>query len=91
MVVTIELSGGLEYDADTTKLEYEIGTIKTMKDVIEILRKNLTKLAQIFTETSVIPGIIVLINDADWELLGYLDAEISDGDVISLISSIHGG
>ena len=90
-MLLIELSGGLEYDAGTTKLEYEIGTIKTMKDVIELLKKTVPKLSQIFTETSVIPGIIVLINYADWELLGYLESEISDGDCISLISSIHGG
>ena len=52
-MITIELSGGLEYDAGTTKLEYEIGTIKSMKDVIQVLKQNVAKLAQIFTETSV--------------------------------------
>ncbi|EAL51695.1 Urm1 (Ubiquitin related modifier), putative [Entamoeba histolytica HM-1:IMSS-B] len=91
MVVKIELSGGLEYDAKTTHFEIEIGNIKTMRDVIHKIKEIQTGLAPIFTEESVIPGIIVLINDADWELVGMLDSEVHDGDVISLISSIHGG
>ena len=37
------------------------------------------------------PGILVLVNDADWELLGTTEAEIEDGDRIVFISTLHGG
>ncbi|XP_071980642.1 ubiquitin-related modifier 1 isoform X3 [Engystomops pustulosus] len=37
------------------------------------------------------PGILVLINDADWELMGELDYKIQDQDNIVFISTLHGG
>ncbi|CAH2064723.1 unnamed protein product, partial [Iphiclides podalirius] len=40
---------------------------------------------------SVRPGILVLINDADWELYGELEYELQDDDVIMFISTLHGG
>lgn len=40
---------------------------------------------------SVRPGILVLINDLDWELLGTLDYELKENDRILFISTLHGG
>lgn len=37
------------------------------------------------------PGILVLVNDSDWELLGELDYEIQQNDNILFISTLHGG
>lgn len=37
------------------------------------------------------PGILVLINDADWELEGELEYELQDGDEVCFISTLHGG
>jgi hypothetical protein len=37
------------------------------------------------------PGILVLINDADWELEGESAYEIQDGDNILFVSTLHGG
>uniref|UniRef100_A0A4W6C2T5 Ubiquitin-related modifier 1 n=1 Tax=Lates calcarifer TaxID=8187 RepID=A0A4W6C2T5_LATCA len=37
------------------------------------------------------PGILVLINDADWELMGELDYQLQDQDNIVFISTLHGG
>lgn len=37
------------------------------------------------------PGILVLINDVDWELEGTLAYEIEDGDEVAFISTLHGG
>lgn len=37
------------------------------------------------------PGILILINDADWELEGELDYAIQDKDEIVMISTLHGG
>ncbi|KAF4980191.1 hypothetical protein FZEAL_3744 [Fusarium zealandicum] len=37
------------------------------------------------------PGILVLINDADWELEGEEAYEILSGDNILFVSTLHGG
>lgn len=37
------------------------------------------------------PGILVLINDADWELEGEEEYRIQPGDNILFVSTLHGG
>lgn len=37
------------------------------------------------------PGILVLINDADWELEGEEKYELQAGDNIVFVSTLHGG
>lgn len=37
------------------------------------------------------PGVLVLINDTDWELEGEERYQIHDGDEIVFISTLHGG
>jgi hypothetical protein len=37
------------------------------------------------------PGILVLINDSDWELEGEDKYEIAEGDNILFVSTLHGG
>jgi ubiquitin related modifier 1 len=37
------------------------------------------------------PGILVLINDADWELEGEDKYELQHGDNIIFVSTLHGG
>ncbi|KAL3994152.1 Urm1 (Ubiquitin related modifier) family protein [Acanthocheilonema viteae] len=37
------------------------------------------------------PGILVLVNDVDWDLLQGPKTILDDGDVVSFISTLHGG
>lgn len=37
------------------------------------------------------PGILVLINDTDWELEGEGDYILQPGDEVVFISTLHGG
>lgn len=37
------------------------------------------------------PGILVLINDTDWELEGEGDYVLKDRDEVVFISTLHGG
>lgn len=37
------------------------------------------------------PGILVLINEADWELEGEDQYELQKGDHIMFVSTLHGG
>jgi ubiquitin related modifier 1 len=41
--------------------------------------------------SSVRPGVLVVINDTDWELCGKEEYQVQDGDHISFISTLHGG
>ena len=37
------------------------------------------------------PGILVLINEADWELEGENEYELQEKDHIMFVSTLHGG
>ncbi|KAH9903458.1 ubiquitin-related modifier 1 [Cubamyces lactineus] len=57
------------------------------------LRDNLLKeREELFIENGTVrPGILVLVNDADWELEGEGEYQLKDGDEIVFISTLHGG
>ncbi|KAJ2919680.1 hypothetical protein MD484_g713, partial [Candolleomyces efflorescens] len=61
--------------------------------LIHYLRDHLLKeRAELFVENGTVrPGILVLINDTDWELEGEGDYVVKDGDEIVFISTLHGG
>uniref|UniRef100_A0A6P7GTI7 Ubiquitin-related modifier 1 n=2 Tax=Diabrotica TaxID=50385 RepID=A0A6P7GTI7_DIAVI len=42
-------------------------------------------------DKSVRPGILVLVNDADWELMDTVNYLIQPNDKIIFISTLHGG
>ncbi|WVN87697.1 uncharacterized protein L203_102885 [Cryptococcus depauperatus CBS 7841] len=64
-----------------------------MRYVIKWMKENiLSERIEMFGDgEGVRPGILVLINDADWELEGELEYELRDRDEIVLISTLHGG
>ncbi|KAJ3096415.1 Ubiquitin- modifier 1 [Phlyctochytrium planicorne] len=68
-------------------------SIKTMKHLLQHTKdKFLQERPELFLqEDTVRPGILVLINDADWELEGELEYELQDGDTVVFISTLHGG
>ena len=37
------------------------------------------------------PGILVLVNDADWELEGATECALAEGDEVVFVSTLHGG
>ncbi|CCF52116.1 hypothetical protein NDA11_001656 [Ustilago hordei] len=61
--------------------------------LIEYIRKKLiTEREELFVDRdSVRAGILVLINNGDWELEGQGDYVLQDGDEIVFISTLHGG
>lgn len=68
-------------------------TVSTIRDLIKHLKDTeLTEKPELFVQgDSVRPGILVLINDADWELEGELEYRLQNGDQIVFISTLHGG
>ncbi|EAL65635.1 hypothetical protein DDB_G0283737 [Dictyostelium discoideum AX4] len=96
MKVKIELSGGLELLFDKKKvheIEFSDKNEIPLKDLILYMRDNLLKeRSELFVvDDTVRPGILVLINDADWELFGGISYNVEDKDTIIFISTLHGG
>ena len=94
MKVKIEFSGGLELMFDKKKIiDIEIKDDAILSDVIEELRKNhLKEKEEMFIQNGTVrPGIIVLINDTDWELCDNEQYKVEVKDTISFISTLHGG
>ncbi|PWN36656.1 ubiquitin related modifier 1 [Meira miltonrushii] len=66
----------------------------TMSDLIQLVCRDVIVERHgmlVESDGSMKPGILVLINDADWELEGEMEYELQDGDQICLISTLHGG
>ncbi|KAJ7198595.1 ubiquitin-related modifier 1 [Mycena pura] len=61
--------------------------------LVHHLRDNhLKERVELFMENATVrPGILVLVNDTDWELEGEGDYVLKDGDEIVFISTLHGG
>ena len=94
--VTAEFSGGAELLFDKIKEhQVQLDTSKewTVKDFIFWIKDNLLKeRPELFIQGQTVrPGILVLINNCDWELMGELDYIVKNGDIITFISTLHGG
>lgn len=100
VVVTLELGGGLDLLFGRQKRFAGVdippaqpGAPVDMRAALAWVRTTLLReRPELFMDgDSVRPGILVLINDADWELEGGLEYALRDGDVVCLISTLHGG
>ena len=95
--IQIQFGGGAELLFDKVKNHdvvlpdsKDTWTIRTL--LVWIKDNMLKERPELFIQgDSVRPGILVLINDADWELMGELNYEIQDKDTIVFISTLHGG
>lgn len=65
----------------------------TVRALVEHIRTHMIQeREELFVEGDQIrPGILVLINDSDWELEGDMNYELKPGDRIVFISTLHGG
>ncbi|KAK6201384.1 ubiquitin-related modifier 1 [Scheffersomyces amazonensis] len=97
--VKVEFLGGLDIISSSVRehkcsIPLEEGEA-TMKDLIEYVTKNIITDAKdipVFIEDDTVrPGILVLINDTDWELEGMEDYVLESGDVFTFTSTLHGG
>ncbi|CEL01588.1 Putative Ubiquitin-related modifier 1 [Aspergillus calidoustus] len=98
---TVEFTGGLEIlfgnerkHKVTLPAQLVNGTRPNISYLLQYLVNNLMKdqRKELFVlEDNVRPGILVLINDADWELEGEENYEIQQGDNIVFVSTLHGG
>ncbi|KAK3429832.1 hypothetical protein EUGRSUZ_E01325 [Eucalyptus grandis] len=91
--------GGLELLCDSVKIHnVNVETPKgaqqlAMRDLLVWVQKNLIKeRPEMFIKGDTVrPGVLVLVNDCDWELSGQLDTTLEEKDVVVFISTLHGG
>ena len=55
------------------------------------VRYNATDRGDLVLTKSRRPGVLVLINDSDWELEGEANYELQPNDNIVFVSTLHGG
>ncbi|XP_024396308.1 ubiquitin-related modifier 1 homolog [Physcomitrium patens] len=99
MHLTLEFGGGLELlFGSQKKHEVEVTSPDDLKEVtmeslLSWIKDNLIKeRPEMFVkESSVRPGVLVLINDSDWELCGRLETVLEENDEVIFISTLHGG
>ncbi|XP_007898515.2 ubiquitin-related modifier 1 isoform X1 [Callorhinchus milii] len=93
----LEFRGGAELLFNGTKEQHvKLPSQSEQWDVRQLLvwiKTNLLKeRPELFIQGDTVrPGILVLINEADWELMGQLDYKLEDRDNIVFISTLHGG
>lgn len=97
--VKVEFLGGLDVISNGVRehkvtLDGEEGDV-LMKDLIKHVTNTVVcdpKDIPVFIEEDTVrPGILVLINDTDWELEGMEDYVVEAGDVFTFTSTLHGG
>lgn len=96
--LSLHFSGGLELLFDKHKeLEADVPVPSsgklTIRQLLPWMRDHLlTERPELFMkDDSVRPGVLVLVNDVDWELSGLLESQLSEEDVVTFISTLHGG
>ena len=97
MRLTLEFAGGAELLFGKQKLHDidlpDTTTPWTLRSLLVWIREHLLhERPELFIQgDSVRPGILVLINDTDWELLDGLDYQLKAKDNILFVSTLHGG
>ncbi|KAI3657145.1 hypothetical protein MP638_002337 [Amoeboaphelidium occidentale] len=90
----LEFSGGMELLFDNQRsIAVSVPEHYKVADLLPWMRDNLIKAKpELFMAGDTIrPGVLVLINDSDWELEGELEYQLKDKDSVVFISTLHGG
>lgn len=101
LTISVEFSGGLEmlfsdqrHHSVTLPSEARNGHAADIAFLIDHLCDHVMKdtRKELFVlDGHIRPGVLVLINDADWELEGEEAYELQPGDNILFVSTLHGG
>lgn len=98
--IEVTFTGGLELIFSNNKhlsLSLPLDPTPTVSTLVthltaKYLATSPTSKRELFIlDDAVRPGILVLVNDADWELLGEADAPLASGDEVVFVSTLHGG
>ncbi|GMT33137.1 hypothetical protein PFISCL1PPCAC_24434 [Pristionchus fissidentatus] len=95
--LTLEFTGGSEFLVGNQKIHQVSipSSSLTIRSVLNWLRETLLKdcdrIDLLLEGEYVRPGVLVLVNDTDWELMDEERTELKSGDRVTFISTLHGG
>lgn len=92
--ISLMFGGGAEIlMGGVREKELEIPEGFKMSDLLSLLKDTLIQERPelLVKDDDVRPGILVLINDTDWELLDKVEYPLQSGDKVTFISTLHGG
>lgn len=94
--VKVEFGGGTELLFDKQKsIDLELISDKdwTISELIKHLcQHHIKERVELFASgTKIRPGILILVNDVDYEIVGGDHYKLKEGDRILFISTLHGG
>ncbi|KAL7067102.1 hypothetical protein ACR3K2_24180 [Cryptosporidium serpentis] len=97
MKVRLEFAGGLELltgNKSMLNLDwFEEGNL-SMKNLISYIKDAVIESRKDYfvdSDVKIKPGIIVLVNNCDWDIVGGENYQVKSGDVVTFISTLHGG
>ncbi|VDD93988.1 unnamed protein product [Enterobius vermicularis] len=95
--LNLEFSGGSEIVVGKKKfhqIDLPSDPSITIRDLIQWMMSSLIekdKAYLLVANDTVRPGVLVLVNDVDWEVLSGVDTTLKEGDTVTFLSTIHGG
>lgn len=93
--VKVEFAGGLELLFSSQKqltLQCPPEVTKIRHLIAYLKEKYLKERPELFVQGDTVrPGILVLVNEVDWELCDGLEYALQPNDTILFISTLHGG
>ncbi|WKX98617.1 hypothetical protein Q1695_013923 [Nippostrongylus brasiliensis] len=97
--LNLEFSGGCEFLVGNQKQhqislpcdEDTINVAELLRYVRDVMLKDCKRRELLIEGETVRPGVLVLVNECDWELLGCEQAELHNNDLVTFISTLHGG
>eukprot|EP00727_Mastigamoeba_balamuthi_P013191 m51a1_g8495 putative ubiquitin-related modifier 1 homolog (93) ;mRNA; r:29842-30348 len=92
-MVKVTFSGGLELIVKSAEVAVDLGSDVPMRKLIAWIRDShvVDRSVPFISGENVRPGILVLVNDCDWELCAGIDTVLQQNDVVSFITTLHGG
>lgn len=93
--IKVEFGGGTELLFNRQKslnLELSPGNWTISKLIKHLSENHIKERVELFSSGEKIrPGILILVNDVDYEILGGDNYELKQNDTILFISTLHGG
>lgn len=95
--IKVEFGGGTELLFGNQKfLELELPPSETAWSISRLIQhlseKHIKERVELFASgNNIRPGILVLVNEVDYEILGGGKYVLKNGDVVLFISTLHGG
>ncbi|MFQ5969720.1 MAG: MoaD/ThiS family protein [Nitrososphaerales archaeon] len=84
-MIRVKLLGGAKKIVGKDDVSIEKGNAK-LKDIVEILR-IMSSNNTIFNSSN----MLIVVNGVESSMLGGIEAQVKDGDVVSIIPVVHGG